>query len=540
VERAINHFSHLTSHVSPFTFAVVGLIALATRLSVAFLLPNAEQDGYSYAEEIAQLSAKFATGHFQLIDLFGFWLPFFQVAAAIPNLRIDNPLLTGKILSALCGALSCLLVFAITKKLTRSLGLACLAFALIVSSPLHLLYSAACMTDVPFACLVLASLWFVLQRRWVIAAIFAALAEGVRVEAWTLIVVLPFLQLVYERRISLLGLAILLLPPFAWLGLSQFATGDPFAFFAKRARYQASYLDFYPTRKGFASADIRQDAGYFLLGANHGVVLASITALGWSILRAARRHRGLPLALGALLGYAAALLGFILFLYLIKRQPVLFPRYGLIFFALGLPLLAWLIRLSIQSSPNGFLLPLGEGEDEGSADTNRDSDFTPSSRTTSRCLRLIAAAAILLCLWEAKREIPIISKVFADFQAHQQIAQTLATAFQESGDREQRCFSDDAAVRVLSRLPPDRFVRTETAGGVARQNIDNFESYLRQHDVSYLVFTRVENSLPVKFYPDLGRNKQTDIGKFQFIAVASSPFAPDVWLYRLRQSDKGR
>ena len=100
-----------------------------------------------------------------------------QIAAAILNRWIDNPLLAGKILSSLCGAISCVLVFAITEKLTRSVLLASAVFALVVLNPLHILYSAACMTDVPHACLVLASLFFLLRDRWLVAAVLAAIAD---------------------------------------------------------------------------------------------------------------------------------------------------------------------------------------------------------------------------------------------------------------------------------------------------------------------------------------------------------------------------
>src|ERR1700730_16148497 len=225
-----------------WTWLVLWSIALAIHLSAAFLLPNAEQDGYSYAENMARLSANL--GHLRLTDLYGFWLPLFQIAAAILNRWIDNPLLAGKILSSLCGAISCVLVFAITEKLTRSVLLASAVFALVVLNPLHILYSAACMTDVPHVCLVLASLWFLMQERWIAAAIFVAIAESVRIESWSLILLLPLLQFLRQRRVSPALLLILLLPPLAWLCISYFATGDAFSYFSERARYHAAYLDF--------------------------------------------------------------------------------------------------------------------------------------------------------------------------------------------------------------------------------------------------------------------------------------------------------
>ena len=493
-----------------WTWTVLFFLAFSTRLMAAFILPNAEQDGYSYAEIITRWSSDLSTGHFRLTDLFGFWLPLFQLATAVPNIWIGNSLLAGKIVSALCGAVSCLLVFAITKRLTRSVFLAWLGFAFLVSSPLHILYSAACMTDVPEGCLILASLWFVTQRRWVLAAIFGALAEGVRVEPWVLVIVLPLLQLAYERRISMLSLAILLFPPLVWLGLGQLATGDPLAFLAKRARYQASYMDFYLTRHGFTFADVRQDIEYFLLGANRGVVLAGIAAGVLSISQAVRRHRLPPLAVTAILGYAVALCGFIFFAYLTKRQPVLFPRYGLIFFSLGLPLLLWLFQYSFRPSMLSWIP------------------------------KLLSVVAMAICLWEATRQLPIISKVFADYRAHQQIAQTLAAAFQQSPNFDQRCFSDDAAVRVLSRLPADRFLRSETTVPSAKRDASSFEFYLHQEHVRFLVYMNIEDSLPAKFYPELRHNAQADTGIFQFVAFAPSPFAADVGLFRLRDNNKAR
>jgi hypothetical protein len=484
-----------------WAWIILWVTALATRLLAAFLLPNAEQDGYSYAEIIARWSASLSAGHFHLADLFGFWLPLFPFAAAIPNIWIGNALLVGKILSGVCGAVSCLLIFAITEKLARSLVLACVAFAVVLSSPLHILYSAACMTDIPHACLILISLWCAQERRWMGASIFAAFAEGIRVEAWSLIILLPLIQFSYERRVSLPALAILLFPPLAWLGICKLATGDPFAFFAERARYQTEYLHFH----GF---DMRQDAAYFLLGANYIVIFSIMAATGLAIWCAIRRRRAPPLAVTLTLAYTAALLAFILFAYITRRQPVLLPRYGLMFFALGVPLLMYLIQFLIKQQ--------------------RSSWFA----------KLIAAGLIALCFWEGTKQLPTVSNVLADFRARRQVAQALGMALRESRDLSHRCFSDDTAVRVLSGLPARRFVRSATAGGLAHQNLTNFDSYLREQNVAYLVFTRIEDSLPVKFYPNLGRSSQSDTGNFQVVSVAFSPFAPDVWLYRLRDHER--
>src|SRR5206468_1443722 len=147
--------------------------------------------------------------------------------------------------------------------------------------------------------------------------------------------------------------------------------------------------------------------------------LGSVVTAGLAFGRAVRRWRRPPLSIAAIVAYAAGLLGFIVISYVTKRQPILFPRYGLIFFALGLPLLMWLIGLSIKAS--------------------------------ARLPKLIALTAMVLCLWDGLRQFPITGKVRADFDAQKTITETLQAAFQSSGDPTQRCFCDDVAVRVLSR-----------------------------------------------------------------------------------------
>ncbi|MDB6148368.1 MAG: hypothetical protein JWO45_2032 [Spartobacteria bacterium] len=494
---------------TPSTWALIWAIALVSRCCVALILPNAEQDGYSYAEIITRLSGLMASGNFRPADLFGFWLPLFQFVSAILNLFIHNPIVAGKIVNLICGTITCVLVFAITLNLTKSLAYAWLAFALIILNPLHILYSAACMTDIPHSCLVLGSLWFILRKRWIGGALLAALAECVRIEAWALILVLPCLQLIRERRISLIALAILLVPPVAWLAIGRYATGDTFTYFADRARYQASYLEFYPTRHGFTFSDVYRDAIYFLSGANGTVLLAAIIANGIIISRRLIVSRDLWWSVIAIGAYGCALFSALLFAYVTKAQPVLFPRYGLIFFVLGLPLFAWLLQVVMNR-----LKP-------------------------RRLAELVVVAAIAVLVWQAEAQVPTIFKVLADFHAHKHLIADLLSQFHDATP-ESRCFSDDAAIHIMSGQPSERFLGSTTVPTRARQSQAEFESYLRDEHVAFLVFARTENSLPVKFYPELGRSPKSDTTKFELISSAHSPFGPDLWLYRLRDAPMAR
>jgi len=120
-----------------------------------------------------------------------------------------------------------------------------------------------------------------------------------------------------------------------------------------------------------------------------------------------------------------------------------------------------------------------------------------------------------------------------DFLAHQQIAAALARSLNESS-LGARCFSDDVAVRALSGLPPERFLRSAFVPSVATGNGDDFLAWLRKQNAAYLVFFPTEDSLPAKFFPELSRKDQESSNNFKLVSFARSSFGPDIWLYRLR------
>src|SRR5436190_87213 len=202
------------------------LVSGFPRIACAFALPNAFGDAYVYIRDIGIMSTKLSAGTFTLTDLYGFWLPLYQFICAVINVFVRNGFYTGKIVSAIFGVGACLLIYSITLRLTRNRTASLLGFLLIALNPLHIFYSASAMTDVPHSFFVLASLYFVLKRGWVVAAIFGALAGLTRVESWMFIAIIPAIQLVRERRVSIVGAIILLIPPLLWFYISWKATGN--------------------------------------------------------------------------------------------------------------------------------------------------------------------------------------------------------------------------------------------------------------------------------------------------------------------------
>src|SRR6185312_4331312 len=91
-------------------------------------------------------------------------------------------------------------------------------------------------------------------------------------------------------------------------------------------------------------ADLGTDSDYFLLGANQIVFFVSLAAIGLSVFQFLREPRRLSWPAAVTAAYVVALFGLLLLAYVTKRQPVILPRYSLVFFALGLPLAAWLLQ----------------------------------------------------------------------------------------------------------------------------------------------------------------------------------------------------
>src|SRR6185295_10962404 len=137
-------------------------------------------------------------------------------------------------------------------------------FLLIASNPLHIFYSASAMTDVPHACFVLAALYFALTGNWIVAAIFGAMAGCTRVESWMLIALLPFIQLVKERRISVVALLILSSPPLLWFFISWQATGNWLECFVQRQQYHDWLLRMNPAIAQFSLVNVLKDAATLL------------------------------------------------------------------------------------------------------------------------------------------------------------------------------------------------------------------------------------------------------------------------------------
>ena len=476
------------------------LVSGIPRIACAFALPNAFGDAYVYIRDIGMMSTKLSAGTFTLTDLYGFWLPLYQFICAAINIFVRNGFYTGKIVSAIFGVGACLLIYSITLRLTRNRTASLLGFLLIALNPLHIFYSASAMTDVPHSFFVLASLYFVLKRGWLVAAIFAALAGLTRVESWMFIVLIPAIQFAKERRLSIVAVAILLVPPLFWFYISWKATGNWLACFESRQQYHDWLLTMNPALARFSLSSIVRDGATLVVSTDIAVLAASLVA-GWLVAKRLGRNltvREMPDDVQEMLPavvYFFAFLGLLLVAYLTHQQPIIFPRYGLILFSLGIPILAWTFLRLRQDHPE--------------------------------LARRVLIAVIVICALNESIQFVGAVGTLNQISTQRAVADYLHTHFQPNSKA--RIFSDEGTIVVMSGIPPERFVSSSDAPREPGQ----FLGYLKEQNVEYVVFITKADSTPVKLFPDLEYGEPAET--FELVLYSYSEFLPmHIWLYRVR------
>lgn len=476
------------------------LIAAIPRILGAFFLPNAFGDAYVYIRDIGVMSTKLSSGQFALTDLYGFWLPLYQFISAVVNLFVRNGFYSGKIVSALFGVGSCLLIYSIVLRLTANRTAASLSFALIALNPLHIFYSASAMTDVPHAFLVLAGLYFVLRRSWVAAAIFLALAGFTRVESWMFIALIPLIQFLRERRISFMALLILMVPPLFWFYISWKATGDWLACFKSRQQYHDWLLAVNPALSHFSFAGVLRDSATLIISTDIAVLISSFIA-GWFVLtRLPRFARGqasqdeqnnLAPAI-----FFFAFLGLLVVAYLTHQQPIIFPRYGLILFSLGIPILAWTFLTLRQRKPQWS--------------------------------RALLISIVVICVFDWSIQFAGAVGSLNQYRAQRTVADYLRDHYQVTAGT--RIFCDDGTVQVLSGVPIDRFLTSPDAP----KDPESFLKYLQANNVEFVVVVANQVSTPVRLFPNFESGQA--IGPFEPVMNSHTEFMRTrIWLYRVRK-----
>lgn len=471
---------------------VLLLSAGIPRILAAFLLPNEEGDPYAYVQAIDMMRASIVGGTFTISELFGFWLPLYQFLCALITVVVDEPLYVAKVVSAVCGTGVCLLVFELSERLTANRMLSLLAFALIAINPIHVMYSAFSMSDVPHAFLLMSSLYFAIKDRWVLAAGLVAVGGLMRPESWMFIGILPALQFLLHRRISVIAFLIALSSPLIWIYISWSATGNAFEYFNVRRDYILELLSKDPSLASFSPPHVIANLQTLLYSTGHAVLIACLIS-AWLVIKRIPLHSNRDasessFALPITLAYFFSSLGFLVFAYFTKNQPAIFARYCLVLFGLGLPVLAWM--------------------------------FLEAGKWNAVWARSLCGFLLVLCLWQWTVQL-VDGASFINLVTQKQIVADYLRGHSRDGSSP-KVFCDDDTIKALAGIPSDRFIGSTGSPDDPRLFLD----YLRQNRVEFVVYERRNGSAAAKAFRDLSDEEVTS--HFQQVAVTRT----DLRVYR--------
>jgi 4-amino-4-deoxy-L-arabinose transferase-like glycosyltransferase len=311
------------------------LLALALRLALALATIDVPGDGPSRAA----LGRQWLEAPRLLRD--GHWLPLGEVLVGLANLVSPDPLWAARALSLATGSLSVAVLASLAGALIGpAAGLA--AAALLALLPMHVALSATALVDAPALLFLLLAVRLALvvaeASRPALAmaglAAAAALATGLRYEAWLLVPLLPLHQLLATGRpgrAALVLLAVLPLP--AWWTLAALGglagLRDGLGYVTASGASVGGAAVAWPAALAVAGGRLLAALGPLTAA----LAVAGLWALPWRSGRA--RRAGLTLLLLLLLACLALLL-----VLAAGRGVSLVDRYALTAATLALPLAA--------------------------------------------------------------------------------------------------------------------------------------------------------------------------------------------------------
>jgi hypothetical protein len=453
-------------------------------------------DAYCYIEQVSSMRWKMVAGTFSIPDLFGFWLPLYQFFCSIISLVVNQPVYVSKIVSALAGTGICVFVYLCANILTSSQRLSLVAALAIALNPFHLEYSASAMTDMPHALVVLGCLYFVLTDRWTLAACLGAAACLIRLESWMLIAVVPTIQFLRRRRVPVLNTLILASGPAFWLFVCWTAKGTPFASFQAQREYMLARLAAHPEFGQLSLDRMWVDANRLIYGVNLAVLAGCIVGLVLLFRQWQKKREWLKATdLMVCLSFFFAYFSFIALAYLTRKQSDIWPRYGLVMFALGLPVLAYSAQQILRSSS-----VLAKGG---------------------------LAFVLVLGVLQFRTQAEDLTRFVTQKTRPEIIANYLKKEY--ASEPSIKIFCDSPEVRIISGIPGEHYYHSFSIG--VPKDRDGFLGFLRTNGIKFLVIPEEsETSTPSQLFPSLVKDTG---GIFEDVIPPPDDRRADS-LYRLR------
>jgi hypothetical protein len=196
-----------------------------------------------------------------------------------------------------------------------------------------------------------------------------------------------------------------------------------------------------------------------------------------------------------------AFLGLLVTAYLTHQQPMIFPRYGLILFTLGIPILAWTFLIVRQQKP--------------------------------QWARRVLISIVAICIFDGSVQLVGSVGSLNQTSAQRAVADYLQAHFKTNSNA--HIFSDEGTVSVMSGIPEEKFLTSSDAP----KDRAAFLAFLKEKSVEYLVFVSKDDSTPAKLFPELRDGNHLE--PFEPVMHSNSRFLRmDIWLYRVRDGAVAR
>jgi hypothetical protein len=314
-----------------------------------------------------------------------------------------------------------------------------------------------------------------------------------------LIAIVPTIELMRRRRVPVVSTLILLLAPTLWLFICWQATGNPLASFQAHDEYVLARLAAHPEFNQVTLARTWEDANRLIYSLNLAVFAGCLASL-WLLFRQWRTERAWLKATHLMVGasFFFAYFSFIVVAYLTKNQSDIWPRYGLVMFSLGLPLLAYSAQQVFRSS--------------------------------SILAKASLAAVLVLGAVQFKNQAFDLKYFLASPDRSQEIAYYLKQEY--SADRSIKVFCDHPQIRVVSGIPREQFYDSFKVPK-APNDKEGFINFLRANGIKYLVIPKEhETSTPSQLFPGLVKDTG---GLLEGVIPAPDDVRTDS-LYRVRSA----
>lgn len=511
-----NAFFNYADEFKTHFLVLFSLIALS-RILAAIFIPNAVWDSFEYIEKINFIRTELQNGTFNLGDMFGLWVPFYQFFCAFIEFVFSTSgggtIFVPKLITAIFGITASLLIVKITLDITKNEWSGLIAGACVLIHPTLLVYSSTALTDIPYSAIILAMLIALMNKRWYLASFFIAIASLTRTDGWVLIPLVTMLvyylqteaQLKVEAALAkkpdqakevprgfytaIICFAIMFSGIILWFMISKDYGGNILYFFKYRNEYIEKRSAYFASTLAITPKNIVKNFNSLFISLYPYLIVIVIAAIynsfsaKWnikSILTYVKNERKSVIFLPSLIfGYMAL---YYIGVYFARQQNEFFVRYGITMLSIAIPISIYLLNRFISMSKFAYGL---------------------------------VAIVSIVGVWTYVSIIKEEMNFRWSMPWNDKVSNFITKYANENPNSIIYC--DNPIVRVNSKLPASRFIMSSQLNADFNHANVNIDSIVVAKKIGLAILTNYENCTLIRKKPILKEGKSNSIYRYEDI-----------------------